>query len=225
MDLTNQNSWHLVCSELNHENIKNGAYNPLPKIRLIVSSPVVSIKIDSWRVKPRWYRACWVSLYADILGVSQKIAKSPAVELNTQEIITFDVPVDITPYTLELSFPSWLSQVKVTVLEYIDQSGVYLIDSVSRALDELNAKIIGENIVFSSVKYQELIDGTTTLQQSIFTGTTKYERYEVGRFYRIDTGEKLSDPLLTVRPGGFTATFTGLEKLPPNVVTVSVKPL
>ena len=231
MDLTNQDSWHLVAEIPNYLNQQGLGYLPLKPLSFVVSSPVFSVKVTTpittiktqrgARDVTHWIRGCWASLWGNLTGQEEKLFPSQTCRLNAKNLVQFP-DLGIVPYRLQLDFPRWIPIVGCSVWEYIDQSGKYLSNPVEEALSELNAKIVGENIVFSSVNYQELIDGTTTFQQSIFTAPTPYNRYEIGRFKRTDTGLILSDPIVTALPNQITAVFTGLERIPPGVVTVTV---
>lgn len=240
MDLSNSANWLLLTVQSKSVIYVSPSsydieYYPLEPTEIQVSSPILQIHIETSLSYPyssglfkntqHWVKAGWANLFYRINGNDSKIG-TKTLRLREYNFLNFPFyGEELVPFLLRLEFPYWFRDVTFQVWEFQDKSGRYLQPGIDQALASLEDKVLGETVELSSVGYRDLPDGDDTLQQSIFVGTTKYDQYEVGRFYRKDTGEKLSDPLLVVRPGSFTATFTGLEKLPSGVIVVSVKPL
>lgn len=232
MDLSNPANWLLLYTQSKQVtyldsggNPDSRNYYPLEPSELQVSSPILVVSLESETASQWWIRGGWASLFASVIGSPTAIGKK-SLRLYQRNLVNFPYyGEELIPFTLRLEFPWWLRDIAFQVWEFQDSSGRYLTSPVEQSLLDLEERLNGESVTLSSVSYLDLTDGDRVLQQSVFVGNTRYERYEIGRFYRTDTGEKLSDPLLTISPGSFRAVFTGIEKLPPNVVTVSVKPL
>ena len=231
MDLSNSQNWLLVTvqgkavTDVSTHPIYKRKYIPLEPSEIQVTSPVLQIYLDSEDALPNWRNAGWANLFVQMNGRSTRVGHQVLILRETNFLNFPYFGEELVPFLLRIDFPWWIKDITFQVWEFQDNSGRYVQSGVAQALADLEERMLGETVQLSSVGYSNLIDGGTVLQQSVFVGSTKYERYEVGRFYRKDTGEKLSDPILTVRSGSFTATFTGLEKLPTDVIVVSVKPL
>jgi hypothetical protein len=168
--------------------------------------------------KPTWFLACWASFYVSLIGGQRHEIAAKKCWLDTRTLLNFpfyDAPL---PYIFRLNFPYWLESITVDIKEYIDQSGRYF---ASQSEQKLADMIEGQELTLSHVDYA--FDKTDPdLIVTTFTQPTKYERYEVGRFRNISTGEVLAEPVIETRPYMLIASFTGRTQILPGTVRVKV---
>lgn len=125
------------------------------------------------------------------------------------------------PFDLEFRSIGWLKSVNLAIWEPKEPISEISPEEIRQALSDLNDKVEGETVSLTWVSSIPFTEGAITLYRSTYEGRTKYADYEVGRFR---TGEQiLSDPVVTVAPGRFTATFTTKDPLPDNALSVWVR--
>ncbi len=143
MDLTNTNKWSLAYSGLKQiTDVQPYAsivfFNPIPELRVSLSSPIVSVFLRSESASPNWNLGAWASLYTPgrkgsyVLDGERRFCR-----LNNESQHRFIPSTELLPYALSLQFPQYLEDVFIEVWEYIGAVS----DSNDQILSRLEKKV------------------------------------------------------------------------------------
>ena len=226
MDLGNRENWSLVLSETKRIRIvrqdsASMSYLPIPETKASINSSVIKISLRSESARPRWFLGAWANFYCYAhTGYALLSQGSKACKINDDTLFIFDQPTEQIPYSISLQFPKYLEDISYEIWQYVDQSGRY---SSSLLLSELKEAVEGQEIVLRNVLW-EPVEGTDLII-STFTESVRYTRFLVGRFTRIESGQILSDPMVSMSARQLIARFTSNQRIMPNTIKVQVNPI
>jgi|GEM_PF-6121691 hypothetical protein len=188
-----------------------------------VQASSLLIGVKSTTARATWKMGCWASaqLHFTVPELSEykKIFSVARQACLLNQLTLFNLP-SFDSYYISVSTPWWLREINLEVWSWTGSG--FADPAVERALEKIEEKIEGKEIVLRKVVYSEIREGNQVLIVSSFTEKTPYEKFEVGRFRSVFNSQTLSDPIIQVSPFQLVAIFTGKEPVLPETVKVRV---
>ncbi len=217
----NLDNWSFLHKETNRKRINQltRRTGKIPNLVIECRSPILRVKIDSNQAIPTWFLGGWATLLCLANGDYARIPNIKPCGLAQWTLLEFGAPTKSLPYKLEITFPYWLPEVDIEVQQFIEPSGLY----VGGELAGLQKTIQGEDFFLENPVYQE-VNGQPGLITSKFELKLVWQKYEVGRFINIASGQPLMEPKIDLQPYRLQVEFTSDQRIGSKSVSVNIRP-
>lgn len=124
-DLSNPDVWSVLAIKTLRQ--------PQPRVAIApqevpLSSAIAQVEAKCFTAPPSWYQAGWATAFLSADGANRVQISRQALSLENAALIV--LPKTSGFYTLQISFPRWIPQIRLIVKEFIGED--------IRTIDKLN---------------------------------------------------------------------------------------